>query len=310
MSLTKYIRSLLWVIAFLVPGQVWAVSCNASISDINFGNISLRSGVSNQTSGALTINCSGALSATVGVCISIGSGGGGAGSNNSPRYMTRGANRLPFQLRAQGFGSAFGSWGSVFVNIPTVLGSGSVSIPIYAEIVAAHASAPAGSYSSIFSGSNGASITFGVLLCGVAGSTVSIPQFTVTGEVTSSCELSVTDMNFGTIPAQLTSAEDAEAFATVRCSDGTSYSISVDLGNGIGVSHPAARKLTNGASTLNYGLYQNAARTQPWGNGVGDRVSSSGTGSDQTFSIFGRIHAGQSATFGTYTDSVLVTVEF
>ncbi len=72
-----------------------------------------------------------------------------------------------------------------------------------------------------------------------------------------------------------------------------------------------ARKLANGSGgLLNYGIYRDSARTQNFGQGVDSRLitpSASGTG---TVSVYGRIPAGQSVAAGTYTDTVVITLDF
>ena len=73
----------------------------------------------------------------------------------------------------------------------------------------------------------------------------------------------------------------------------------------------AARRLANGSGGfLNYGIFRDSARTQNFGQGVESRLitpAASGTG---TVSVYGRIAAGQSVAAGTYTDTVVITLDF
>ncbi|HAR53032.1 MAG TPA: hypothetical protein DCS45_14310, partial [Roseovarius nubinhibens] len=72
----------------------------------------------------------------------------------------------------------------------------------------------------------------------------------------------------------------------------------------------ALRRMTNGLSTLAYGLYRDPSRTQVWGSLPGTRATGVGSGSNQRYNVYGRIHAGQTTVLGTYTDNVVVTVNY
>jgi spore coat protein U-like protein len=64
---------------------------------------------------------------------------------------------------------------------------------------------------------------------------------------------------------------------------------------------------------LNYSLFTNSTRTTIWGDGTGSTgtITSSGTGSAQAISIFGRVPSGQGTVpAGAYQDTVAVTVTY
>ncbi|GGA16754.1 Csu type fimbrial protein [Neptunicoccus cionae] len=287
-----------------------AATCSAAISDINFGSISVRAGAANETSGSVNITCSGVVGALIGVCIKIGPGGGGAASSNSPRYMRNGlGGNLNYELRPIGSSATNGTWNEVYVNIPVVLGSATVSIPIYASITSNSVAVDTGAYSSVFSGVSDASITYGLLSCGLLGTEVDIPEFEVAAEVVPSCELDVTAMDFGSLPTPMATAVDETATVNVRCTNSTNYSVTLDQGLN-GGSGPADRRMKNSSYELSYGLYRDVARSAPWGALATNDVDSTGIGANQSFTIYGRIPAGQSAYYGTYSDSVVVTVNY
>lgn len=286
-----------------------AASCSASVSDINFGNVSVRAGAVNQTSGIITVTCTGLLEPLTGACINFGPGSGGAGGGNSPRYMQRGDGALlNYQLRPLGNGGTFGTLNSMFVK-PPLLG-GTISVPFYADITSQTVGVGTGSYSSTFSGTANVSLTYGVLACGLLGTTVPVPPFTVSAEVVPSCEIDVTTLSFGFISSSLNSPVDEAATVNVRCTSDTSYSVRMGLGTGPGVSDPAMRRMTSGSNTLAYGLYRDSARTQVWGDTPTTDVDANGMGSNQAFTVYGRIHPGQSPAPGNYSDSVVVTVNY
>jgi spore coat protein U-like protein len=69
--------------------------------------------------------------------------------------------------------------------------------------------------------------------------------------------------------------------------------------------------MTNGANTITYGLYQNAARTIAWGGTIGtNTVAGTGTGLAQLTTVYGRVPGQATPSPGTYTDTIIVTVTY
>lgn len=299
------------ILSMVATGQAQALTCSASMSDINFGSISVRSGVTNSTSGTLQIDCSEALVSVVGACVRIGPGSGGAGGGLSPRYMRRADNAaLNYELRPTGNGPAHGTWTSVYVQIPVVLGSGSASLPVYADITSSGTTIGTGVYASTFSGASDIRVDYGVADCTILGQSTVPPDFTVSADVQSSCEVDAASLDFGAVPQTVTNPIDSEGTLNVRCTAATDYTIRLDLGQGPGVTDPANRRMTSGASTLRYGLYQDSGRSAPWGNTPSTDVSSRGMGTNQAFTVYGRIHSGQTPAPGLYSDSVIAIIEY
>jgi spore coat protein U-like protein len=114
---------------------------------------------------------------------------------------------------------------------------------------------------------------------------------------------SVANLTFGSYAgASLTST----APVSVTCPNGYAYQIG--LGPGNNSTSTSTRKMANGANTLNYALFQNAARTINWGNvGGTDTVNARGTGTSQAYTLYGQVAAGQFVVPGTYTDTVATT---
>ena len=84
--------------------------------------------------------------------------------------------------------------------------------------------------------------------------------------------------------------------------------MSLGFGEGNGTTGPESRKKRNLASTLMYGLYQDAGRNIPWGDTSDNNVARSGNGGNQALAIYGLIFSGQQTSIGIYTDRVLVTI--
>ncbi len=283
-------------------------ACTASVSNINFGSISVRSGANNRTSGTITVECRGELLDVVGVCLTFGAGQGGASSGNNPRYM-RGVNgeTLSYQLRPLGYGEGFGVLEQIYVPVITLLGSGSAQVPIYADITSRSVSVGSGSYSSTFSGSADISMRYGLVACDLPGKAATVPPFTVSANVVPSCELLVSPLAFGIISSSIQQPKDASSSITVRCTADTNYTVSLGGGQS---GDTANRILRNGTETLSYGLFRDPGRSAPWGDTAGTRAAGYGTGTDNVFTVYGRIPAGQNAYVGVYTDNVVVTVNY
>jgi spore coat protein U-like protein len=135
----------------------------------------------------------------------------------------------------------------------------------------------------------------------------------VSANVASNCLVTAAPLNFSDYDGS--AAVDGQANLSVRCSNGTPYTIS--LGDGANGTI-AQRLLSDGTNDLEYNLYTAAARTTIWGQTVGtDTVGGTGQGMSSTkantHTVYGTIAnsaANQDAPVGLYTDTVAVTVAY
>lgn len=130
------------------------------------------------------------------------------------------------------------------------------------------------------------------------------------------CTVTATPVSFGSYNPVATGTNDSAGTVRVICTLVASLagSFTVDLSTGTSNSY-AARTLRGPGGALTYNLYTNAARSLVWGNGTGgtDRVTYSFTaalGVDQSFTVYGRIPAGQNVAPGLYSDTITVTVTY
>ena len=128
-------------------------------------------------------------------------------------------------------------------------------------------------------------------------------------------------MAFGTYDPLATLPTDTTATVTVTCTPGlgdplaTAYTLTVA---GTGSGNDATRSIAFGASRLYFQVYQDASRTQVWGNGTtsGAGVASSVTSiaiavpALRTHTAYARMPAGQVVAPGLYLGSLLVTVNY
>jgi spore coat protein U-like protein len=128
--------------------------------------------------------------------------------------------------------------------------------------------------------------------------------FQVTATVASSCIVTATSLAFGNYTlAQL----DNSSTITATCTNGTTYTIDLDVGNFSGATTTTRRMTGPSAAGLSYSLFSDSGRTTNWGNATGSWVSGTGTGAAQVLTVYGRIPANQTALIGSYTDTVTVT---
>jgi len=310
----------LGALAHSAPAQAAPISCGFTITNLNFGTVDLTLNTTIDSTATLSANCTGDAGTVVRVCPNINAGSGGT-TTGSPRFMLSGSDKLNFDLyqdaaRTVVWGSYL--WAHSSYTAPTIDitlnggGSGSATATIYGRISSGQQALPPGSYSSSFSGSNTqiAYAAAGVGTCAAIGnSNATAAAFTVSADYSATCSVSAATLNFGSTGV-LASALDGATSLTATCSATTPYTISLDGGTAA-ASDPAQRKMSNGGAQITYGLYQNAARSQPWGNTTGSNtVAGTGSGSGQSITVYGRVPAQTTPAPGTYSDSIIATLTY
>lgn len=292
------------------PSQA-ALVCSAAIDPLILGQVSVRDGFSNPTFGAVQITCSGgAAGATIKTCLQIGAGSGGAAGGLSPRRL-RGLDNsyLDYELTLL---TSYSMGGQTVVALDANLaldasGNGSAAPLIYAQITALGATAPVGSYSSMFTGADGLVFSFGENGCDQTGQ---IAEMTVSANLTASCAVDVTAMDFGITNEQVSSQIDSRAQIFVSCTNNTPYSVGLDFGTHARDSTSTGRGMSNGTQTVHYGLFHTATRNDSWELTDGTLHDGLGSGYRQTIDIFGRVFGDQTLVSGQYTDSVVVVITY
>ncbi|MEL0027772.1 MAG: spore coat U domain-containing protein [Perlucidibaca sp.] len=313
------------LLAWLLPvAPAHALSCSASIGNLNFGSVNVLSGANPlaTASAPVAVTCSKGLlelpgSATV--CIYLGDGNGGW-DGSTQRYLKNGNKTLGYNLykdaaRSQIWGStgifsASGPKRYVFNSGSTLLilgGSSTINDTIYASVNPGQAMTPVGSYSSQFTPAHTlVRFASGDVACPASGGS-SISTFTVTATVVANCVIDAQDLNFGTAGG-LATAVDQSSSLSVTCTNDAPWS--VGLGNGANFSGGRRMRQGGTASYVGYGLYRDAARTQAWSTGGGNEATGTGTGGSQSLTVYGRVPAQSVPAQGTYTDTVVATVTF
>lgn len=136
-------------------------------------------------------------------------------------------------------------------------------------------------------------------------------SFTVSATVTDVCQnLTAGNINFGNYNPLASSDTDSTGDIQVTCTNNTSYSVSLSSGSSGSYS---SRELSDGGSnTLNYNLFTSSDYNSVWGDGTGSSstVNQTGSGSQDTITVYGRITAGQSVAQASYSDTINVTITY
>jgi spore coat protein U-like protein len=148
-------------------------------------------------------------------------------------------------------------------------------------------------------------------------------------QVYGTCELSTSNLNFGT-PTLGNTYNYSNATVNTHCTKNTPYTIALSYSNtvvsvaggGNGNETIPLRSLRLNSSAqdnnyINYSIYQDAAMTREWGDGTTGSdgqatqvVNTSGTGSDQNFVTYGKLYTGTYVTPGDYSAVETVTVSY
>ncbi len=315
-------RHLAILILYLLAGvgAAQAQSCDFTIANINFGTVTLLGGSAIDASTTVDISCRNTLnlSLQLRICPNINAGSGG--SSSADRYM-RNSNNQPLSFGLFQNNTRTIPWGSV---TQTALGSPppidllllplttvNTQVTLYARLNASQQAVLGGSYLSTFAGAetrfNYQGYTLAAPACTAVTQNPTQPSFTVQAFVNRTCNVTAQGIDFGT-RGVIASRIDSSGQLAVTCTQNLPYSIALDGGTSNGA--PTARKMKKGTETITYGLYQDVARSQPWGSATGQTVSGTGTGSAQNRAVYGRVEPQNTPSPGTYNDTVIVTVTY
>lgn len=133
-------------------------------------------------------------------------------------------------------------------------------------------------------------------------------------EIQNTCAITTapTSLNFGA-QGVLVANVDTTSTIKVTCTTGADYDIGLDAGgNESSANDVTTRRMTDGSSHyVSYNMYSNSGRTTVWGDTVDtDTVGSTGTGVEQSFTVYGRVPVQTTPQAGNYADTVLVTVTY
>jgi spore coat protein U-like protein len=136
----------------------------------------------------------------------------------------------------------------------------------------------------------------------------------VSATVAAYCTIADGTLAFGSydpivVNAGATAHLDKTGSFTVTCTKGGA---GIYVGAGNGANYVSNRRLKSGTSDyLNYEMYTDLGRTTVWGTTLATGLSVTPNGKTPvSMTVYGRILGGQDQPVGTYTDTVVMTVNF
>ena len=320
-SKKHWVKSLL-VAAGLVLGAITTAApasaqlCSFNISAPHFANADLLAGAPIDTFGGLTISCSGVANQVVQVCANFDAGSGGAATDGSARYLIQASNQINYNMfqdsaRSVVWGSTLGGMGAT--SPPNILvglnasGTGNANASIYARLFGQQSTAPVGLYSSGITATIRYAYYSGLGCASLTGATT-VQTASINANYVAGCLINATPLNFGNIGI-ITAPIDSLSVLSVKCSNGSSYSVALD-GGLTGASDPTLRRMKFSTNTLFYGLFQDPARQYPWGPTLPQSVLGTGSGGIQEVPVYGRIRTQQTPPPGLYLDTIVATVTY
>ncbi|MFZ0747422.1 MAG: spore coat protein U domain-containing protein [Terracidiphilus sp.] len=150
----------------------------------------------------------------------------------------------------------------------------------------------------------------GVLTLGMASTSAvaatATANMSVTATVNANCTIAANALAFA---AYTGAVDNATTTISVTCTNTTPYNVGLNPGATSGAT-VTTRQMLNGTATLNYALFSNSGMTTNWGNTTGSWVGGTGSGAAQTLTVYGQIASGQFVTPGSYTDTIIATVNY
>lgn len=133
----------------------------------------------------------------------------------------------------------------------------------------------------------------------------------VDATVEGDCLITGNTMSFGTYVAGQVTDVDVSADITVTCTVDTPYFIELSLGT-YPMTCPTRQMYDGISGYLQYGLFKDPGRTQPWctSTDFAELNGLIGAGTPQIYPVNGRIFGGQSTPPGSYSDTVVAIVNW
>jgi spore coat protein U-like protein len=306
------------LVAIHVSAPAMAQSCTITNGSGSYGNVNVLSGAASDSTSSFTVTCSGNRNATVRLCIEMGAGE--SATDGGKRALSSGSKFLDHEFYSDAARTKlWGSWGAVIIaygsggvmqDLPLgATGSASQTFTLYGRVLANQQNAAPLSYT--WTGeSPGLEYGYaGNVACPTGGNRTYAGNTVWTATVLANCTVSASGVNFGA-SGSINTNVDATGTVSVQCTNATPYTVALNGGNA-GAGDPTQRKMSKGTETITYGLYQNPARSLPWGStSGGNTAGGTGSGGSQALTVYGRVASQATPSPGTYTDTVVVTVTY
>ncbi len=132
---------------------------------------------------------------------------------------------------------------------------------------------------------------------------------TVVGQCTVTAPTTLAFGNYDPVTANASTDLDAQTNISVACTKGTP-SVWIGLNTGANAAS-GVRRMASGTERLTYEIYSDAPRSTVWGNTLATGVSyTAASKAAANLTVYGRVAPGQDVAVGSYTDTVVATVNF
>ena len=149
-----------------------------------------------------------------------------------------------------------------------------------------------------------------------AGAGTATSNMTVTATISNNCTISTPTLAFGAYDPVTTNASsdlNASTAFSLKCTTGASTTI--DLGQGLNAAGGSTstvplRQMAAGGNKMAYYLYTDGAHTTVWGAGAATRAYTGTGATDTSVVCYGRVPSAQNLPAGSYSDTVVATINF
>jgi spore coat protein U-like protein len=318
----------------LLPDKAFALACSITPISGGYGTVNVLSGTVIDSTASITVTCTGgSANQVVRFCLNVGAGITALGPSNE-RVLRTSTDYIDHEYyfdaaRTQLWGSwgigaatAYPSAAPAGIQQDVTLnssGNGTFNYTVYARILASQQNTTPGTYT--WTG-NSPTVQYraqsGASSCPTNGGSADAGGSSFTATVNADCNISTTALTFSSSPSTIASNIDATATITAQCTNTTPYSIGLDNGSNVSGSQ---RRMRLGATSnyINYGLYTDAARSISWKtststtsctSGTSTCILGTGTGSDQSTTVYGRVPPQTAPASGTFSDTIVATITF
>jgi len=303
-----------------------AANCDGNVSNLVFGDVDLLDGDAVSAAATLTFGCSAQPGDQVLICVGMGANPAAPGMGSMvPRYLKANSGQvgdLAFNLyRDPAHNEIWGDFGSAGYPPKAYVmqfGAGQYYLKqtstVYGQIKSqGQTSLPSGLYNTTAIGNWPVHMRVKTFTgatppaCSTGGMSEQSSNFYIAATVKKDCRIdAVSDLDFGTVFQTLDQNIDSTATLTVTCTSDAWANYQVSLGDGRHANGTQRRMQGPGGGFLDYGLFTDAARTEPWpANGV----TQTGSGQQQ-LRVYGRVPPQTVPAPGVYSDTVVVTVSY
>jgi len=130
-------------------------------------------------------------------------------------------------------------------------------------------------------------------------------NLTVAATVSGTCAVSVEDGGIAFGAYNPVAGNSADADLTVTCTNGVSYTVYIPY-----IDAETDYGMLDNAKRLVFTLFREVGHATAFGATLGTGLTGTGTGAAQTITVFGNIAAGLTPEVGSYSRTVVVTVNY